>query len=101
MKTVSYKTSLNRRLADRRYAAGYLSACLAQGRAEFLLGLRDVVDAHGGIGKLAEKSGLHRVSLYRLLSKKGNPSIDSVIEILAALGIELRFYPLKNRSKAA
>ena len=45
MKTVSYKSDLLKRLSNLEYAAGYLTECLEQGEAEFLLGLRDVVEA--------------------------------------------------------
>ena len=93
MKTTSYKESLRGRLADPEYAAGYLTECLELGEAEFLLGLRDVVAAHGGVGELAKVAKLNRESLYRLLSRKGNPTLSSLSSILDALGIELQFAP--------
>ena len=93
MKSASYKESLLKRLADPDYAAGYLTECLDQGEAEFLLGLRDVVEARGGVGRLAKSARLSRESLYRLLSKSGNPTLSSLSSILDALGIELQFAP--------
>jgi probable addiction module antidote protein len=93
MKTLSYKETLLKRLTDSQYAAGYLTECLEQGEAEFLLGLRDVVEAHGGVGELAKIANLNRESLYRLLSKKGNPRLSSLSSILGALGIEVQFAP--------
>ena len=91
MKTVSYKADLLKRLADPEYAAGYLTECFNEGEAVFLLGLRDVVEAHGGVGQLAKASKLNRESLYRLLSKKGNPTLTSLNMILDVLGLELHF----------
>jgi probable addiction module antidote protein len=91
MKSASYKEGLLKRLADANYAAGYLTECLEQGEDTFLLGLRDVVEAHGGVGQLAKVANLNRESLYRLLSKKGNPRLSSLSSILDALGIELQF----------
>lgn len=93
MKTAGYKPGLLKRLADADYAAGYLTECLELGEAEFLLGLRDVVEARGGVGELARIAKLNRESLYRLLSKKGNPRLSSLSSILNALGIELHFAP--------
>jgi probable addiction module antidote protein len=93
MKTVSYKKDLLRRLADPEYAAGYLTACFEEGEEVFLLGLRDVVEAHGGVGQLARAAKLSRESLYRLLSDKGNPRLSSLSTIMDVLGIELHFAP--------
>ena len=93
MKAVSYKKNLLKRLENLDYAAGYLTECLEQGEAEFLLGLRDVVEAHGGVGQLAKVAKLNRESLYRLLSKKGNPRLSSLASVLGGLGIELQFVP--------
>ena len=93
MKAVSYKNGLLKRLSDLEYAAGYLTECLEEGEAEFLLALRDVVEAHGGVGQLAKAAKLNRESLYRLLSKDGNPRLSSLASILDGLGIELQFVP--------
>lgn len=91
MKTVSYKHDLLARLANPDYAAGYLTQCLEQGESEFLLALRDVVEAHGGVAEIAKVSRLNRENLYRVLSKRGNPTLSSLNSILEALGIELQF----------
>jgi len=93
MKTDDYRAKLLQRLANPDYAADYLTECLELGEAEFLLALRDVVEARGGIAELARTAHLNRESLYRLLSRKGNPTLSSLNTILSALGIELHFAP--------
>jgi len=93
MKAVSYKDGLLKRLSDPEYAAGYLTEFLEQGEAEFLLALRDVVEARGGVGRLAKVAKLNRESLYKLLSKDGNPRLSSLASILGGLGLELQFVP--------
>jgi len=98
MKSISYKSGLLKRLADPRYAAGYLTECWEEGEPEFLLGLRDVVEANGGVGQVAKLAKLNRESLYRLLSKNGNPRLSSLANILSGLGIDLQFAP---RAQAA
>lgn len=55
----------------------------------FLLALRNVADAQGGIGELSERTGLNREHLYRALSKRGNPRLDTVGKILRGLGFRL------------
>ncbi len=68
----------------------YLNVALEEDDPEdFLVALKNVVEAHG-ITKTAKLAGLNRVSLYKMLSKKGNPSIFSLAAILKALGFEFR-----------
>ena len=55
----------------------------------FLLELRDVAAAHGGIRTLSRTAHLNRESLYRMLSKSGNPSLDSLTAVLNACGMRL------------
>jgi probable addiction module antidote protein len=65
----------------------------------FLIALKDVVDAQGGVTKLAKKTGMHRVSLHTLLSAKGNPRLDNLTRILAALGIRLTMTSVVERKR--
>jgi probable addiction module antidote protein len=67
----------------------------------FLLALRDVVEASGGMANIAKKTDLNRENLYRSLSKKGNPKLSSLSSILEAVGIKLYFAPTKRRKRAA
>jgi probable addiction module antidote protein len=55
----------------------------------FLLALRDVADSRGGVGALSLETGLNRESLYRMLSKSGNPSLESMTAVLNAFGLRL------------
>jgi probable addiction module antidote protein len=54
----------------------------------FLLALRHVAQAQGGIGKLATKTHLNRESLYKTLSNKGNPKLQTIGILLKGLGFE-------------
>lgn len=91
MKTVSYKKILREKLSDPEQAAEYLTACYDEGPEVFLLGLRDVVEAQGGVARLAELSKLNRESLYRLVSRNGNPRLASLNAVLSALGLKVKF----------
>ena len=86
----SYQKDLIASLADPGEAAAYLNAAIEDGdRAVFLLALRNVAEAHGGMAELAGKAGLNRESLYRMLSKRGNPEIKSLTALLQAMGLRL------------
>jgi probable addiction module antidote protein len=55
----------------------------------FLLALKAVAQARGGIGKLANNSGINREHLYVMLSPEGNPRIDTLGIILREFGLRL------------
>ncbi len=55
----------------------------------FLLALRSVTEAQGGVGALAKRTTLNRLSLYKALSSKGNPKLDTLGAILHGLGFKL------------
>lgn len=85
-----YQVSLIERLHDPREAAAYLDAALEAGdRAAFLLAIRNVIDALGGMTQIARKTGLNRENLYRVLSEQGNPELNSLEKLLRALGLRL------------
>jgi probable addiction module antidote protein len=46
-----------------------------------------------GMSQLAAKTGLSRESLYRALSEDGNPRLDTLMKVLAALGVKLTVAP--------
>jgi probable addiction module antidote protein len=88
---VKFERILKGHLSEPDQAAKYLTACYEEGPDVFLQGLRDVVEAQGGMARAARLAGLNRESLYRQLSRKGNPSLSSLNAVLTALGLRLRF----------
>jgi probable addiction module antidote protein len=90
VKTESYKENLLESLQGPETAAEYLTACLDDGDVDvFLLALRDVAEAQGGIRKLAGRARLNRENLYRMLSRSGNPSLTSLDSVPISLGLRL------------
>jgi probable addiction module antidote protein len=86
----SYQQDLIEALKDHNEAAAYLSAAIEErDRAVLLLALRNVVEANGGMAAIAERANLTRESLYRMLSRRGNPEIKSLLSILHAMGFKL------------
>ena len=43
-----------------------------------------------GMQKIAKETGLNREGLYQALSGKGNPSFDTVLKVMNAVGVEFR-----------
>ena len=85
-----YHPELIKALRDPREAVEYLNAALEDGDPEaFLLALRNVAEAKGGVAQLAEAAKLNRESLYRMLSDRGNPELRSLDALLHALGFRL------------
>ncbi|MEM8505808.1 MAG: transcriptional regulator [Cyanobacteria bacterium P01_D01_bin.1] len=52
--------------------------------------LRDIVNATMGFEQLAIKIGRPSKSLHRMLSQKGNPTMDNLVAIIGALRHELK-----------
>jgi probable addiction module antidote protein len=89
-KSKSYHEDLIESLQNQREAEAYLNAALEEEDPElFLLALRNVAEAQGGVAQLAEKTKLNRESLYKMLSERGNPELRSLEALLHALGFRL------------
>ncbi len=101
MKTrfIDYHETLLEALKDPEEAEGYLNACLMdEDPRVFLSALKNVLQAQGGdMTNLAKKADLNRENLYRILSKKGNPKLTSIIAILNAVGLQLAVQPYKTK----
>lgn len=84
-------SSIARDLQDTEFAAEYLEEALDEGIQSFIISLRNVADANGGLGKLSELSELGRESLYKTLSQTGDssPYFATINQILDSLGMRL------------
>ena len=79
-----YHDSLMQSLKNPKEAEAYLNASLDENDPElFLLALRNVAEAQGGMMKFARKAKLNRESLYRMLSDQGNPRLSSLFALLS------------------
>ena len=92
--TQSYEEWLIHSLKDKEEAAAYLEVALEEYQKDnntecLLLALRHVAEAQGGLGLLAKKTHLNRESLYKTLSKKGNPRLQTLGVLLKGLGFQL------------
>ena len=93
---IDYHDTLIERLKNRDYAIEYLNAAIEEGlkgdqesKKLFLHALKNVAEAQGTMSDLAKQAGLRRESIYRMLSKNGNPELNSLAALLNAMGFSL------------
>ena len=87
--STSYQEGLLKDLATPEEAAAYLNAALEDGAQDvFLMALRDIAEAKG-MARLSRKAKLNRESMYRMLSRRGNPQLSSLSSILESAGLML------------
>lgn len=82
-------------LKDPELAALYLEEALVDGDIElFKLALKNVADAKlGGMSALSKSTDITRESLYRALSAKGNPRLETLTKVLHAVGLRISVTP--------
>ncbi len=97
--TGDYESWLIKSLRNKKEAASYLQVALDEyqndGNTEaLLLALRHVAEAQGGLSQLSRKTHLNRESLYKTLSSKGNPKLQTLGLVLKGLGFHLYIEPV-------
>jgi len=70
--------------------AELLSDALASGKARVIAHALGMIARARGMSDIARTTGLSRGSLYAALNEEGNPSLDTVMKVIAALELELR-----------
>lgn len=102
VKAKNYKEHLLKQLQNPKEAAAYLNAALQDDDPHvFLLALRDIAEAKGGMSWLADVSDLNRENLYRTLSVKGNPRFFNLLAVLDAIGLDLSITPRPKSKRAS
>lgn len=92
--TGNYEEWLINSLKDKKEAAAYLQIALEEYQKDnnteaLLLALRYVTEAQGGMSLLSRKTHLNRESLYKTLSSRGNPKLQTLGILLKGLGFQL------------
>lgn len=93
-KRISHPASVPFRAADHlkigAERAAFLESLLEEGDGRVLtLGLRELAESAGGMAVIAKRTGLSRETLYRTLSGKGNPRLDTLSALLQAMDLRL------------
>ena len=89
IKTLPYDVAETLRSPDEM--AAYLEACIeeADGDAAFIAKALGELARAQGMTQIARQTGLSRESLYKALSGDRSPSFDTVLKVVAALGLKL------------
>lgn len=88
MKLKDFDEVFSKELQDPEFIREYLEAALEEnGIQSFLVALQNVIRATEGMSKTSEIAGVGRESLYKSLSKSGNPQIVTVDKILRQIGL--------------
>ena len=69
--------------------AAYLDAYLEDGTPEELLSALSTIARSRGMTELARQTGISREALYRAFSESGNPTLDTLMRVMKALGVRL------------
>ena len=77
--------------------AAYLEACLeeANGDAAFVAKALGNIARAKGMSQVARDAGVSRESLYKALSGERTPGFDTILKVIAALGLKLHAEPTK------
>lgn len=69
--------------------AELLNDALATGHAGYIASALGVIARARGMADLAADIGVKRQQLYRALSEDGNPTLETLTKVVAALGFQL------------
>ena len=67
----------------------YLEAAMEGNDVKHIASALGDVARSKGMSEIARKAGLGRQALYNALSENGNPTLETLVAVLAALGLEL------------
>ncbi|MEQ1867654.1 MAG: addiction module antidote protein [Micropepsaceae bacterium] len=94
-----YDATRKKALKNPKVAALYLEECLRDGNMElFTAALKHVAEARGGVALLSKETRLNREALYSTLSEGGNPRLDTLAKVLAAMGLRIGVVPVGLQS---
>lgn len=87
---IDYDRWLHKTLKDPKIAEAYLNEALAENDPTLFLSACYQVARACGAQVIADRAKVHRVSLAKMLSTRGNPEWKSLVGVLAASGLRLR-----------
>ena len=67
-----------------------LNDAFESGEAGYIAVALGVAARAEGMTRLAAKTGVNRQALYTALSEDGNPTLETLLKVLSAMGVRLR-----------
>ncbi len=94
------------RLKDPKEAQSFLDTSIDEYEedhdvAALMLALRYITEAQGGIAKLSERTHLNRQNLYKILTGKTKPQLDTTLSIIKGLGFRLAVEQMNRASTSS
>lgn len=68
----------------------FLNDALESGHPPYIAAVLGTIARSEGMSKIAEKTGVNRQALYTALSENGNPTLETLLKVMGALGIRLK-----------
>jgi probable addiction module antidote protein len=72
------------------HAIDLLNDALESGHAGYIAKAIGTIARSEGMTKLAAKTGVNRQALYTALSENGNPTLETLLKVMSALGVKLK-----------
>lgn len=79
----------------------FLNDAFESGHPPYIATVLGDVARSEGMTKLAQKTGVNRQALYTALSADGNPTLETLLKVMTALGIRLKCEVIANQAEAA
>ena len=89
-KLKTYRWDMAEHIKTEKDVIAYLDAALEDGDPATISAVLGDIARSKGMAAIAKKSGLGRESLYKALSKGGNPKLDTILKVVHALGLKLK-----------
>lgn len=93
MKTKTTLWDAAEHLKTKEDMAAYVACALEEGDPALIAAtLGDIARAQG-MTKIAKRTGLGRESLYKTLSREGNPAFATILKVFNSVGLKLKAVP--------
>ncbi len=77
-------------ITEPAHVVDLLNDAFDSGHAAYIANALGVVARSEGMTSIAAKTGVNRQALYTALSENGNPTLETLLKVMAAIGIKLR-----------
>lgn len=88
IKTIPFDTS--KYFKDKKSQAELLADAFASGHAGYIANALGIVARARGMTEVADAAGVTRMALYKGLTKNGDPKLSTFLNVLKAVGLELK-----------
>ncbi len=78
----------------------FLNDAFESGHTPYIAAVLGDVARSEGMTKLARKTGVNRQALYTALSENGNPTLETLLKVMTALGIRLKCEAVEKANAA-